>query len=361
MGVCQSAGEDRKRSNQIDAEIMREVKGKSEKSVKILLLGAGESGKSTIVKQMKIINLGGYSKEEKTNYKSIIFLNVCISMKSFNDALKKLNLVFRDSQNQDIMDSFLANYNKSKTTSIYDINEKTGIDLAALWQDPVIEEAMARGSEFYLPDSTQLYLIFLFSFMGCIEKLTKPGYIPDEQDILRTRAKTSGIVETKFTIDPLSINLYDVGGQRSERKKWIHCFEGVTSVIFVIGLTEYNQVLLEDPSVNRLSESIQLFDSVVNSRWFLRSSIIFFMNKTDLFKERLKRFPLEQYFSDYTSGFDPGKAAKYILLQFSEVNRQKLKIYPHYTNATDTSQIKVVFTAIKDTLVQNFLKGNGLL
>ena len=197
--------------------------------------------------------------------------------------------------------------------------------------------------------------------MNELERVCKPGFLPSDQDILRSRAKTSGIVETKFTIEPLSINLFDVGGQRSERKKWIHCFEGVTSVIFVIGLTEYNQVLLEDPSVNRLQESIVLFDSVVNSRWFLRSSIIFFMNKTDLFKERLRRFPLEKYFTDYASGNDPGKAAKYILLQFSEVNRQKLKIYPHYTNATDTSQIKVVFTAIKDTLVQNFLKGNGLL
>ena len=197
--------------------------------------------------------------------------------------------------------------------------------------------------------------------MNDIERVCNSNFLPNEQDILRCRAKTTGIVETKFTIDPLTIDLYDVGGQRSERKKWIHCFEGVTSVIFVIGLTEYNQVLLEDPNVNRLQESIQLFDSVVNSRWFLRSSIIFFMNKTDLFKERLRRFPLEKYFSDYTSGFDPSKAAKFMLLQFSEVNRQKLKIYPHYTNATDTSQIKVVFTAIKDTLVQNFLKGNGLL
>ena len=197
--------------------------------------------------------------------------------------------------------------------------------------------------------------------MNDAERLTKPGFIPTDQDILRARLKTTGIVETTFTMDPLTINLYDVGGQRSERKKWIHCFEEVTSVIFVIGLTEYNQTLLEDPNVNRLQESITLFDSIVNSRWFLRSSIIFFMNKTDLFRERLRRFPLEKYFAEYTSGSDSGKAAKYILQQFTEMNRQKLKIYPHYTNATDTANIKIVFIAIKSTLAQNFLKGNGLL
>eukprot|EP00834_Sanchytrium_tribonematis_P004997 NODE_276_length_10970_cov_0.627909.p8 type:complete len:163 gc:universal NODE_276_length_10970_cov_0.627909:2378-1890(-) len=162
-------------------------------------------------------------------------------------------------------------------------------------------------------------------------------------------------------MEPLIISMFDVGGQRSERKKWIHCFEGVTSLIFVMGLTEYSQRLLEDENVNRLIESIKLFDSVVNSRWFIRSSIIFFMNKTDLFKEKLKSIPLQSYLPDYNGDPDPNKAAKYILNQFVEVNRQKLKIYPHLTCATDTNQIKVVFKAIKDTLVQNFLKGNGLL
>ena len=223
-----------------------------------------------------------------------------------------------------------------------------------IWSDAIIQEAMERASEFYLPDSA-------FYYMSNIERLSKEKCIPDNQDILRSRMKTTGIAETTFVMDPLTINLYDVGGQRSERKKWIHCFEGVTSVIFVIGLTEYNQTLAEDANVNRLQESIQLFDSIVNSRWFIRSSIIFFMNKTDLFRDRLKRFPLELYYSDYVHGADSKKAAKFILLQFLELNHQNLKIYPHYTNATDTSQIKAVFTAIKDTLAQNYLKGHGLL
>ena len=39
--------------------------------------------------------------------------------------------------------------------------------------------------------------------------------------------------------------MFDVGGQRSERKKWIHCFESVTSIIFCTALSEYDQVLLE--------------------------------------------------------------------------------------------------------------------
>lgn len=39
--------------------------------------------------------------------------------------------------------------------------------------------------------------------------------------------------------------MVDVGGQRSERRKWIHCFESVTSIIFLVALSEYDQVLAE--------------------------------------------------------------------------------------------------------------------
>jgi guanine nucleotide-binding protein G(i) subunit alpha len=145
--------------------------------------------------------------------------------------------------------------------------------------------------------------------------------------------------------------MFDVGGQRSERKKWIHCFESVTSIIFCVALSEYDQVLLEESGQvgfshiehivytqgtnatglfmqNRMQESLVLFESVINSRWFVRTSIILFLNKVDVFKMKLAKVPLEKYFPDYSGGADVNKAAKYILWRFSQVNRAKLNIYP---------------------------------
>lgn len=138
--------------------------------------------------------------------------------------------------------------------------------------------------------------------------------------------------------------MFDVGGQRSERKKWIHCFENVTSIIFCVALSEYDQVLLEEsnqvgsrdcglqPSLiemqNRMMESLVLFDSVVNSRWFMRTSIILFLNKVDLFKQKLGRSPLGNYFPDYSGGNDVNRAAKYLLWRFNQVNRAHLNLYP---------------------------------
>jgi guanine nucleotide-binding protein G(i) subunit alpha len=139
--------------------------------------------------------------------------------------------------------------------------------------------------------------------------------------------------------------MFDVGGQRSERKKWIHCFENVTSIIFCVALSEYDQVLLEESSQvrvlvpsslaaadpllqNRMMESLLLFDSVVNSRWFMRTSIILFLNKVDIFKQKLGRSPLGNYFPDYSGGNDVNKAAKYLLWRFNQVNRAHLNLYP---------------------------------
>ena len=57
--------------------------------------------------------------------------------------------------------------------------------------------------------------------------------------------------------------MFDVGGQRSERKKWIHCFENVTSIIFCVALSEYDQVLLEESNQVSLAffsvETIECF------------------------------------------------------------------------------------------------------
>jgi hypothetical protein len=91
-----------------------------------------------------------------------------------------------------------------------------------------------------------------------------------------------------------------MGGQRSERKKWIHCFEDVTTILFIVAVSEYDQPLFEDMTVNRMSEALTLFDSICNSPWFTSTPIILFLNKSDLLREKLKTSPIENHFPDYT-------------------------------------------------------------
>lgn len=157
--------------------------------------------------------------------------------------------------------------------------------------------------------------------------------------------------------------MFDVGGQRSERKKWIHCFEGVTAIIFCVALSGYDLVLAEDEEMNRMIESLNLFDSICNSQWFVLTSIILFLNKKDLFEEKITRSPLTICFPEYTGPNTYDDALKYIAMKFECLNKRKdqKEIYTHFTCATDTNNIQFVFDAVTNVIITNNLKGCGLI
>jgi len=193
-----------------------------------------------------------------------------------------------------------------------------------------------------------------------IQRITKPEYIPTQPDVLRSRVRTTGIVETKFAIKDMKFKMFDVGGQRNERKKWIHCFQGVTAVIFCVGLSEYDQKLFEDNTQNRMVESMLLFDEICNSRWFVDTDVVLFLNKTDLFKEKLKKKDLSVCFPDYKGGQNYEVASKFILDKFKSLNKNPNKtIYHHYTTATDTDNIRVVFSIVTDIIMRRILNEQG--
>ena len=186
-----------------------------------------------------------------------------------------------------------------------------------------------------------------------------PDYLPDKDDIIQSRVRTSGIVTERYIIENTVFEMYDVGGQRNERKKWIHCFEGVTAVIFVAAVSEYDQKLFEDSQTNRMVEALDLFEEICNNTFFLDSSMILFLNKIDLFEEKIKTKDIRDClpFSDYSgrdNNFEDGK--QFFLDKFLSRNKNtERQIYHHFTCATDTENVKVVFDACKDIVLrQNF-------
>lgn len=376
------------------------TKAASDREVKVLLLGSGESGKSTIVKQMKILHKNGFSKEELVEYKPFVYKNVLDCIKSVINAILDIEpllikksvsaqldgetyangipqvVIESDQDGHESLQEFSGekeeNQKKKHVLNYEDLTEildyeyvmstdegfspEIAAKIKAVYNTPEVKSFIKfQQGNFYLIDSTHY-------FLSDIDRLTQPDYVPSQSDVLRTRKKTSGIFEFRFQMSSgLNIHMYDVGGQRSERKKWIHCFDNVTLIIFCVALSEYDQVLLEENSQNRLEESLTLFDSVVNSRWFSRTSIVLFMNKIDVFADKLPYSPLENYFPDYNGGNNINKAAKYILWRFTQVNRSGLNIYPHVTQATDTSNIELVFAAVKETILENTLRDSGIL
>lgn len=339
----------RLKSKELEAQFAAQAKSENEK-IKLLLLGAGESGKSTVFKQMKVIYGEQYTDAEKKQNLLTIYSNIIQSIKVLVEQAVTMGLV-----NQvECKDQFDLIRTLDENEAI---NVEIGDAVKALWTDPGILAVWARRSEFQVIDSVQYYF-------NKIDVIKQPNYLPDKDDILFSRVRTSGIVTERYNIDGTIFEMYDVGGQRNERKKWIHCFEGVTAVIFVAAISEYDQKLFEDASTNRMVEALELFDDICNNTFFAKSSMILFLNKRDLFENKIRTKPIAEVpqFSDYRGGATYEEGVAYFVQKFLARNKNPdRQIYHHVTCATDTSNVRIVFDASKDIILRENLKNSGFM
>jgi guanine nucleotide-binding protein G(i) subunit alpha len=238
------------------------------------------------------------------------------------------------------------------------LDEKLSGDVKALWNDPAIQSAFKESYRFQLSDSTAY-------FMEQFDRISEKSYIPNTDDILHCRSKTVGICEIAFQVEDAQFKMVDVGGQRSERTKWIYCFEDVTAILFFVALSEYNLTLFEDPSVNRMHESLKLFDEIVNAKWFVDTPIILFLNKSDIFREKIKdpSQRLSITFPDYKGENTFEDGCDFVRNKFVCLNEaMKTKnIFTHVTCCTDTNNIRVVFDAVRQTLLNELLKSLDMI
>ena len=417
-------------------KLMQQSKVNKKNQVKMLLLGAGESGKSTVLKQMRLLHLGGFSPQERIQYKNIIWADTVASMQTLIIQARNLGIqlesddpessLFQYKQNilnykplesidtpaaggvtflKDYLvkyseksaverrnkssgradagwmdennstdgtlvsdqlltdyketDDLLKDYIVDKVNTPLTIKNLSKDDIAEsverLWNDDEgIKQCFGRSNLFQLEGSSSY-------FFDKVHNYADPNYVCTDEDILKGRIKTTGITETNFNINGIKFKLLDAGGQRSERKKWIHCFQDITCACFVLAVSEYDQMLFEDERVNRIYEAIMLFDSLVNSKWFANTPFILFLNKVDLLKDKVRKSPVRKYFPDYDGkSNDVEDALRYFEKLFLSLNKSKRPIYVHRTCATDTQSMKFILTAVTDMVIQQNLKKSGL-
>ncbi|OQU93135.1 hypothetical protein SORBI_3001G484200 [Sorghum bicolor] len=333
------------KSADIDRRILQETKAEQHIH-KLLLLGAGESGKSTIFKQIKLLFQTGFDEAELKSYTSVIHANVYQTIKILYEGAKELAQVEPDSSKYVLSpDSQEIGEKLSEIGVRLDypsLNKECVQDVRKLWQDPAIQETYSRGSILQVPDCAQY-------FMENLDRLSEVDYVPTKEDVLHARVRTNGVVETQFS--PLGeskrggevYRLYDVGGQRNERRKWIHLFEGVNAVIFCAAISEYDQMLCEDETKNRMMETKELFDWVLKQRCF--------------------EVPLSacEWFKDYQP-IAPGKqevehAYEFVKKKFEELYFQSSKpdrvdrVFKIYrTTALDQKLVKKTFKLIDESM-----------
>ncbi|KAJ6698258.1 GTP-BINDING PROTEIN ALPHA SUBUNIT [Salix purpurea] len=362
------------------AEIERRIEQetKAEKHIqKLLLLGAGDSGKSTIFKQIKLLFQSGFDEAELKSYIPVIHANVYQTIKILHDGSKEL------AQNEtDSMKYVISNENKDIGKKLSEIGgfldhppltKELAQEIETLWRDAAVQETYACGNKLQVPDCTPY-------FMDNLQRLSDPNYIPTKDDVLYARVRTTGVVEIQFS--PVGENkksgevyrLFDVGGQRNERRKWIHLFEGVTAVIFCAAISEYDQTLFEDENKNRMIETKELFEWVLKQPCFEKTSFMLFLNKFDIFEKKVLKAPLNvcEWFKDYQP-VSAGKqeiehAYEFVKKKFEELYFQSttpdhvdrvFKIYR--TTALDQKLVKKTFKLVDETLRRRNLFEAGLL
>ncbi|XP_058232287.1 guanine nucleotide-binding protein subunit alpha-13b [Hemibagrus wyckioides] len=321
--------------------------------VKILLLGAGESGKSTFLKQMRIIHGQDFDQLAREEFRATIYSNVIKGIRVLVDAREKLHIPWGDASNQAYGEVLMSFDTRSAQGMVEPkVFQQFLPAVRSLWADIGIQHAYDRRREFQLGESVKY-------FLDNLEKLGMPDYLPSQQDILLARRPTKGIHEYDFEIKNVPFKMVDVGGQRSERRRWFECFDSVTSILFLVSSSEFDQVLMEDRQTNRLTESLNIFGTIVNNRVFSNVSIILFLNKTDLLEEKVKTVAIKDFFPEYEG--DPHSledVQKFLVTCFRNQRReqQNKPLYHHFTTAINTENIRLVFRDVKDTILHDNLK-----
>jgi len=344
-----SEKEQRELSKKIERELKKD-ESKKRHEVKLLLLGAGESGKSTVAKQMKILHLHGFNEEERSTWKKIIHTNALASTLALIEGAQELKIQVQNQEAAQRIQAYCEGINEDTVDHFLDLTKELAADITALWADDGIQQAYAQRSKFQLDDSAKY-------FIQRAERLASDDYTPSDEDLLHARLRTTSVTEIQWVIDGTRFRMIDVGGQRGERSKWIHQFEDVTAIIFVVGISEYDQVIREDGKTNRLHEAIQLFETICTNRWLVNKPIILFLNKKDLFAEKIKNVGLKVCFKEYKGKNEYKDATNYIEKKFTEIaNECDTKLFPHLTCATDTENVLHVWDAVKHITLGDILR-----
>ncbi|KAJ6239816.1 guanine nucleotide-binding protein g(o) subunit alpha [Anaeramoeba flamelloides] len=333
---------ERMRNKRIERQI-GDQKTDSKIEFKILVIGCGDSGKSTLVKQMKVLFQDGFSEEVLQLYKMSIRKKTLIEMKTLIKQCKSLGINLSNLSSLESSNQFLNNMktdNKQLTKANADLIQE-------LWSDRGIKTTWKNRNEFQISENMD-------HFFDKVNEISKKNYRPTTEDILLFRIPTTGISETSFKAHNFNWKVIDVGGQRSERRKWIHHFDNVSTVLFVVAMNEFNKKLFEDQSMNRMHESLAVCETVLNNDFFKKTDCVLLFNKVDLFKESLRKTQFGKHFTKFKGQNNFEDVSLFIKKNFfSTIKRQKKrKVDSHFVKATDTISVEEMINSVISGIIE---------
>ncbi|CCL98063.1 uncharacterized protein FIBRA_00057 [Fibroporia radiculosa] len=250
--------------------------------------------------------------------------------------------------------------------------------MTELWRDTRVQQRLAER-RLRLEESSGFYL-------EDIDRVTAKMYFPTDEDVLKARLKTTGVVEHTFSLPRnaeyrgVEWKIYDVGGAKPQRQAWAPYFDDgelfkknplgsncevdsiaydqhadtflvVDAIIFLAPISAFDQVLAEDPRVNRLEDTIYLWQSVTSNKLLANVNIILFLNKCDLLKRKLQAgVRLSHYMTSYEErSNDYDAIVNYFRRKFGVMHNlyspnKSRECFIHFTSVTDTRRTHVIIS-----------------
>lgn len=362
MGACISSAKAEDNSASQSSTEPPPIKKKDESEIVVALLGQGESGKSTIFKQMKIIQAreegtADFTEEERLALRHTVWSNVISQMRI-------LLRVARDEQMEYSSPAVRAHAEQlaDDMLQLEPGSEMARDTLKELWAEESLKVIYGeRDRLFNLSDG-------VVHFWNALDRVFSPGYMPSNDDILRIRLRTVGFDEAVFSYKGSRFRVLDVGGQRSERRNWQEQLNKATCIMFVSSLTEFDQQLREDFSQSRLEETMHLWaelTDLVARRQSKDLALILLLNKLDLFQEKMRgpsKTNFQRYFKSYKGQLAWAPCAAHVRDTFLAMAGPKgVDVTVHLVSAVESDSARLLWQDVRDMLRDRLLRNLGLM
>lgn len=364
--ISREQKEERKISRNITKNLrLKKINQKT--TFKLLLLGTGDSGKSTITKQLRSLFSTGIPQEEILSCRWKVYENILFSVFLILNCRIKQDITF---ENEELAKEMVGQINPTTQT---DITPDVAVQLETLWKDPGFQRIWLNRSKLNVYDNLEYY-------MKHIKRIGVGGknYKPTLLDYIHCKRRTSSIWFYKLKLYNLNFTICDVGGQRGQRHKWISLFDDVLTVLYAISLAEFDEILYESENVNRREESLNVWKDIINRPGFMDIGFVLFLNKLDLFEKKLEtgRYRIEEdgINLDYTDA-EPcdltGIEREAALEKCKEHTKHRFYsevdtrygiglLTSHYLSATDSSTIETVLHNSKNTILNRTIVEKGM-
>ncbi|KAF5386063.1 hypothetical protein D9615_002701 [Tricholomella constricta] len=234
--------------------------------------------------------------------------------------------------------------------------------IKALWRHRAVRQLL-ESRKLRLDESAPF-------FLDNIERISKPDFVPSNDDILNVRLQTLGVMEHTFPINmggaTYDWKLYDVGGARGQRHAWVPYFDDATAIIFLAPISAFDQYLEEDPKTNRIDDSLQLFNAICSNKLLVNAHLVLLLNKADLLRKKLAAgIKVRKYITSY--GDRPNvyeNVSEYFRSHFIQVHRRKdvakRSLYMHFTSMLDIKATQSIIADVGDVILRQHIEQIGL-